>query len=77
LGFRLPGHQAVPLGVGFSRSTLFFVLAPVGCDTVGEEIKMALFDDILSGGDWMTDLAIGVSASVILPLAADSDDVTR
>ena len=31
---------------------------------------MALFDDILSGGNWLTGLAIGVGAVVILPLAA-------
>jgi hypothetical protein len=31
---------------------------------------MALFDDILSGGNWVTGLAIGVCAVVILPLAA-------
>lgn len=31
---------------------------------------MALLDDILSGGNWMTGLAIGVGAAVILPLAA-------
>ena len=31
---------------------------------------MALFDDILGGGDWVTGLAIGVGAVVVLPLAA-------
>ena len=31
---------------------------------------MALFDDILSGGNWVTGLAIGVGAVIILPLAA-------
>ena len=31
---------------------------------------MALFDDILSGGNWVTSLAIGVGAVVVLPLAA-------
>lgn len=31
---------------------------------------MALFDDILSGGNWVTGLALGVGAVVILPLAA-------
>jgi hypothetical protein len=31
---------------------------------------MALFDDILSGGNWVTGLAIGIGAAVILPLAA-------
>jgi hypothetical protein len=31
--------------------------------------QMALFDDILSGGNWVTGLAIGVGAVVILPLA--------
>jgi hypothetical protein len=37
---------------------------------------MALFDDIpvvgeiLSGGNWMTGLAIGVGAVIVLPLAA-------
>jgi hypothetical protein len=31
---------------------------------------MALFDDILSGGNWVTGLAIGVGAVVVLPLAA-------
>jgi hypothetical protein len=31
---------------------------------------MALFDDILSGGTWLTGLAIGVGAVVILPVAA-------
>jgi hypothetical protein len=30
---------------------------------------MALFDDVLSGGNWVTGLAIGVGAVVILPLA--------
>jgi len=32
--------------------------------------QMALFDDILSGGNWVTGLAIGVGAVIILPLAA-------
>jgi hypothetical protein len=31
---------------------------------------MALFDDLFSGGDWVTGLALGVGAVVILPLAA-------
>jgi hypothetical protein len=31
---------------------------------------MALIDDILSGGNWVTGLAIGVGAVVVLPLAA-------
>jgi hypothetical protein len=31
---------------------------------------MALFDDILSGGNWVTGLAIGVGAVIVLPLAA-------
>jgi hypothetical protein len=31
---------------------------------------MALFDDILSGRNWVTGLAIGVGAVIILPLAA-------
>jgi hypothetical protein len=31
---------------------------------------MALFDDLFSGGNWMTSLALGVGAVVILPLAA-------
>ena len=31
---------------------------------------MALFDDILSGGNWVTGLAIGGGAMVVLPLAA-------
>jgi hypothetical protein len=31
---------------------------------------MARFDDILSGGNWVTGLAIVVGAVVILPLAA-------
>ena len=31
---------------------------------------MALFDDILSGGNWVTGLAIGVGAVIILALAA-------
>jgi len=31
---------------------------------------MALFDDILSGGNLVTGLAIGVGAVVVLPLAA-------
>ena len=30
---------------------------------------MALFDDILGGGNWVTSLAIGVGAVVVLPLA--------
>jgi hypothetical protein len=32
--------------------------------------QMALFDDIFSGGNWVTGLAIGVGAVIILPLAA-------
>ena len=32
--------------------------------------RLAPFDDILSGGNWVTGLAIGVGAVVILPLAA-------
>jgi hypothetical protein len=31
---------------------------------------LALFDDILSGGNWVTGLAIGVGAIVVFPLAA-------
>jgi len=31
---------------------------------------MALFDDILSGSNWVTGLAIGIGAVIILPLAA-------
>ena len=31
---------------------------------------MALFDDILSGGNWLTGLALGVGTRVVLPLAA-------
>jgi hypothetical protein len=31
---------------------------------------MALLDDIPSGGNWVTGLAIGVGAVIILPLAA-------
>ena len=31
---------------------------------------MALFDDILSGSNWVTGLAIGVGAVVVFPLAA-------
>jgi hypothetical protein len=31
---------------------------------------MAVFDDILSGGNWVTGLAIGVGAVIMLPLAA-------
>jgi hypothetical protein len=31
---------------------------------------MALVDDILSGGNWVTGLAIGIGAVVVLPLAA-------
>ena len=31
---------------------------------------MALFDDILGGSNWVTGLAIGASAVIILPLAA-------
>jgi hypothetical protein len=43
--------------------------------TVHREGSMALFDDIpvfediLSGGNWVTGLAIGVGALVVLPLA--------
>jgi len=33
---------------------------------------MAVLDDILSGGNWVTGLAIGVGAVIILPLAARS-----
>jgi len=35
---------------------------------------MALFDDILSGGNWVTSLAVGVGGVIILPLAAPSSD---
>ena len=31
---------------------------------------MALFDDFLGGGNWVTGLAIGLGAVIILPLAA-------
>ena len=31
---------------------------------------MAFFDDILSGGNWLTGLALGVGTVVVLPLAA-------
>jgi len=31
---------------------------------------MALFDDVLAGGNWVTGLAIGVGAVVVLPLVA-------
>ena len=31
---------------------------------------MAVFDDIISGGNWVTGVAIGVGAVIILPLAA-------
>jgi hypothetical protein len=31
---------------------------------------MALFDDFLGGGNWVTGLAIGVGAVIVLPLAA-------
>ena len=31
---------------------------------------MALFDDVLGGGNWVTGLAIGVGAVVVLPLVA-------
>jgi hypothetical protein len=31
---------------------------------------MALFDDVLTGGNWVTGLAIGLGAVVVLPLAA-------
>jgi len=31
---------------------------------------VALFDDLFSGGNWITGLALGVGAVVILPLAA-------
>ena len=31
---------------------------------------MALFDDIFSGGNWVTGLAIGIGAVVVLPLVA-------
>jgi hypothetical protein len=34
------------------------------------EDAMALLDDILSGGNWVTGLAIGVGAVIVLPLAA-------
>src|SRR5215813_8691455 len=39
------------------------------CPSRGED-PMALFDDILSGGNLVTGLAIGVGAVVVLPLAA-------
>jgi hypothetical protein len=35
----------------------------------GEDF-MALFDDVLSGGNWVTGLAIGIGAVVVLPLVA-------
>ena len=62
-----------PLGVGPSRSTPFFVLAPVGYDLRRwMRDQMALFDDILSGGNWVTGLAVGVGvgAVILLQLAA-------
>jgi len=31
---------------------------------------MALFDNVLGGGNWVTGLAIGVGAAVVLPLVA-------
>lgn len=31
---------------------------------------MALFDDLFSGGNWVTGLAIGLGAVIVLPLAA-------
>jgi hypothetical protein len=31
---------------------------------------VALFDDVLAAGDWITGLAIGVGAVVVLPLVA-------
>ena len=31
---------------------------------------MVPFDDILSGGNWVTGFAVGVGAVIILPLAA-------
>jgi hypothetical protein len=34
------------------------------------EDRMALFDDLFSGGNWVTGLAIGLGAVIVLPLAA-------
>jgi hypothetical protein len=31
---------------------------------------MALFDDVLGGGNWVTGLAIGAGAVVVLPLVS-------
>jgi hypothetical protein len=70
-------RPSLSTGVGLSRSTPFFVWA--GWTTIltdHEEGPMALFDDIPLFGDlslsgnWVTGLAIGVGAVVILPLAA-------
>jgi hypothetical protein len=57
--------------MGLFLSSSPFGLMPVLCSErePGED-QMALFDDIFSGGNWVTGLAIGVGAVVILPLAA-------
>ena len=38
---------------------------------------MVVFDDILGGGYWVTGLAIGVGAVIILPLAAPNSATFR
>src|SRR5215469_505203 len=57
-------HRAFPLDAVFR-------LGPNGLRSVPvtRRGQMALFDDILSGGNWVTGLAIGVGAVVVLPLA--------
>jgi hypothetical protein len=66
----------LPLASGFPARRRFFIW---GDRTIIRAVhgdgSMALFDDvpvfedILSGGNWMTGLAIGVGALVVLPLA--------
>jgi|ERR1700730_13446593 len=55
-------------GVEFLLGAVFSSCAPVGYDLRRwRRDRMALFDDILSG-NWVTGLAIGVGAVIILPL---------
>jgi len=59
-------------GVGPSRSTPVFVCPPdgLGFVPITWRDRIALFDDVLSGGNWVTGLAIGVSTLMTYQLAA-------
>ena len=54
--------------VGLLLGALFVWACRLAMIVANHEEK-ALVDDILSGGDWVTGLAIGVGAVVVLPLA--------